>query len=405
MFPMPRPDEIKNVEHIEEPKQKNLKLEDLPKHWQRNPAMLANSLMHIKSYAPHLAGMADVLVPRLPRKIKASQNIKTDYRDKGSYLFTLSTGIDCPWISWDSKDFWNVLALDVDHDNGIQLWEELPPNLRPFLVVDPYSLRSAALFVLKTPILVKRFGQLALGELCQQALADYFEATPLPHCTLTKNPFGLKASMMGNLQRRTPFIKSHIIWELMKESPLVFHTLEGCKGIELRDILNHFGDDIELTRPKRQKPEKVIFINRGDPSDLGRNCHLFDVLRSWCYDNKVQEVAEIMEEARNLNEGGLPESELRSISKSISKFMRTRYKPTTKRKVMKLSPALSEPEKQKISAHRTNAIRSENVDHKIDQAIRHWSSSEPITQRSLADASGVGIATIKRRWKGLNLTP
>lgn len=197
-----------------------------------------------------------------------------------------------------------------------------------------------------------------------------------------------------------------MVWEMMKESPLVFHTLEGCKGIELKDIIAHFGDDIELTRPKRQKPEKVLFINRGEASDLGRNCNLFDRLRCWCYDNKVQEFSEIMEEARALNEGGLSESELRSISKSISKFMRTRYKPTTKkRKVMKLSASLSEPEKQKISAHRTNAIRSENVDHKIDQAIRHWSSSEPITQRSLADASGVGIATIKRRWKGLNLTP
>jgi len=393
------------MEHIEEPKQKNsLKLEDLPAHHRRNPAMVCNALMHIKEYAPHLSHMADILVPRLPRKVKASQNIKTDYKDKGSYFFTLTNGIDCPWISWDSADFWNVLALDVDHDNGIQLWEELPENIRPFLVVDPYSLRSAALFVLKTPILVKRFGQLALAELCQQSLADYFEATPLPHCTLTKNPFGLKSSLMGNLQRRSPFIRSHMVWEMMKESPLVFHTLEGCKGIELKDIIAHFGDDIELTRPKRQKPEKVLFINRGEASDLGRNCNLFDRLRCWCYDNKVQEFSEIMEEARALNEGGLSESELRSISKSISKFMRTRYKPTTKkRKVMKLSASLSEPEKQKISAHRTNAIRSENVDHKIDQAIRHWSSSEPITQKGLSEASGVSLKTIKRRWKGLNL--
>jgi len=392
------------VEPIDDLEPKNaLKLEDLPKHWQRNPAMLANSLMHIKSYAPHLSGMADVLVPRLPRKIKASQNIKTDYRDKGSYLFTLITGIDCPWISWDSADFWNVLSLDVDHDSGVELWEELPEHLRPFLVVDPYSLRSAALFVLKTPILVKRFGQLALGELCQQALSDYFRATPLPHCTLTKNPFGLKSSMQGNLQRRSMRPTGGIVWELMKESPLVFHTLEGCKGIELKDIIAHFGDDIELTQPKRQKPEKVLFINRGEASDLGRNCNLFDRLRCWCYDNKVQEFSEIMEEARALNEGGLSESELRSISKSISKFMRTRYKPTTKRKVMKLSASLSEPEKQKISAHRTNAIRSENVDHKIDQAIRHWSSSEPITQKGLSEASGVSLKTIKRRWKGLNL--
>jgi len=392
------------MEHLED--DKRLKIEDLPKHHQRNPMMVCNALMAVKSYAPHMSAIADILVPRLPRKVKASQNIKTDYKDKGSYLFTLTEGIDCPWISWDSADFWNVLALDVDHDEGIQLWEELPPNLRPFLVVDPYSLRSAALFVLKTPVLTKRFGQLALAELAQQALADFFKATPLPHCTLTKNPFGLKASMQGNLQRRSMRPTGGIIWEMMKDSPLVFHTLEGCNGIELRDIIHHFGDDIELTKPARPRPEKVLFINRGEASDLGRNCNLFDVLRAYCYDNKIENFAEIYMEAQNLNGDGLPDSELRSIAKSISKFMRTKYRPNTKkRKVMKLSPALSEPEKQKISAHRTNAIRSENVDHKIHQAIRHWSSSEPITQRSLADASGVGIATIKRRWKSLNLTP
>jgi len=394
------------VEHIDETKQKNsLKLEDLPSHHRRNPAMVCNALMHVKEYAPHLSHMADILVPRLPRKVKASQNIKTDYKDKGSYFFTLTNGIDCPWISWDSKDFWNVLALDVDHQDGLTLWEELPENIRPFLVVDPYSLRSAALFVLKTPILTTRFGQLALGELAHQAMADYFRATPLPCHTLTKNPFGLKSSLMGNLKRRTAKPQGGILWDMFKDSPLVFHTLVGSSGIELKDIIAHFGDDIELTKPSRPRPEKVLFINRGEASDLGRNCNLFDRLRCWCYDNKVQEFSEIMEEARALNEGGLSESELKSISRSISKFMRTRYRPSTKRKVMKLSASLDTKSKQKLSAMRTHDVHRDNTDHKISQALRHWPAGEPITQSTLAHASGVSLRTIKRRWPTLNLTP
>lgn len=246
---------------------------------------------------------------------------------------------------------------------------------------------------------------MALGELAHQAMADYFRATPLPCHTLTKNPFGLKSSLMGNLKRRTAKPQGGILWDMFKDSPLVFHTLVGSSGIELKDIIQHFGDDIELTQPKRQKPEKVIFINRGEPSDLGRNCNLFDTLRAWCYDNRVKEFAEIMEEARNLNQGGLSESELKSISRSISKFMRTRYRPSTKRKVMKLSPSLSEKEKQKLSAMRTHDINASNTDHKIQQAIRHWPAGEPITQSTLAHASGVSLRTIKRRWPTLNLTP
>lgn len=397
------------MEHLEQiTDDKRLQFETLPKHWQKNPAMLCNALMHVKAYAQHLSKVADSLIPRLPRKIKCSQNIKTDYKDKGSYFFILSNGIDCPWISWDSNDFWNCIALDVDHDSGIELAESLPASIRPFVVVDPWSLRSACLFFLKTPIAVKQFGQLLLGEIAQAGLAQYFNATPLPHMTLTKNPFGLKSSLLGNMQRRSfrP-AGGGLMHEMHQDSPLVFHTVEGNPAIELSDVIKFFGDDLENIQTNRKRPEKLIFRNRSEPSELGRNCRLFDVLRGWCYDNKISEFSEIMDEARSLNDGNLSESELKSISRSISKFMRTRYRPSDKpkKKVMKLSASLSEPEKQKLSAMRTNAIRSENVDHKIQQAIRHWSSSEPITQRGLADASGVGIATIKRRWKGLNLTP
>lgn len=379
-----------------------LSFSDLPSHHRRNVSLVCNTLLAAKSAAPEISDIADVIIPKMPRRVKASQNIKTDTPHKCSYFYTLDEAILLPWISFDASDFWNVLALDVDHANGMDLWEELPENLRPFLVIDPYSLRSAALFLLKTPVLCTSVGQLALAELCSRVLASYFNATALPHCSLTKNPFGLKKSLQGVLQRRTAQPLGGDLWEMSQTSPLVFHTLPGSPGIELREILAHFGDDVDAVK----RPKRTTFVERGEPSDLGRNCRLFDILRAFCYDNGLKEVDEIMAEAIALNENGLPESELRSISVSISKFMKTRYRPrdSVNRSVMSLAASsLPVKSKQKLSAMRTNAVRTENADHKIAQALRHWPSGQPISQSKLAKASGVNLTTIKRRWATLNL--
>jgi hypothetical protein len=395
--------------NIEEAQRRGRELyESLPEWHKRNSCLLVNSLMEAKRVAPHLANLADQIIPRLPRIVKESQSIKTNAPDKGSAFLTLEKAITCPWISWDSNDFWNVLALDIDHADGLDLWEDLPPAVRPTLVIDPWSGRSAALFPLATPVGMAgsmRQGPKILADLCHRLLADHFKATALPHKTLTKNPWGLKEALIGTLQRRTDAPTAVDLWEMMAGSPLIFHTVPGAPKIELRDVLDALADTIEEVSPPRRRRK----ITRPEPSDLGRNCHLFDVVRFWAYDTNTSDMERIYMKAQEENQGELPFKEVAGIAKSISRFMASRYRPKSRledrRGVMGLEGSgLATQQKQKLSAHRTNDIKTDNTDHKIRQALKHFPPHQKITQQALAKASGVSLRTIKSRWSTIKPT-
>jgi len=392
-------------------KEKTYKEYDNLKEWhKKNPALLVNSYLSIQEKNPELLNLAKNIFPKLPRIVRGSQNLKSINVEHSSHIFPLSQACDLPWISFDSRDFRNVLLLDIDHDEGLELWEELPENIKPHLVIDPWSGRSAGIFFLKTPILTKGQKQNFFGNMCLQMLADYFKATPLPHGSLTKNPFGRSENVIGTLSRRTPVPTTGIIWEAFQqaENGLCWHTVQGCPEIELRDIVAHFSADyIDYTA----KPTKKQFSKkRGEPSVIGWNCYLFDVVRFWSYDNNETNLENILTKTQEENqkmEKPLPQSDLKSISRSIHKFMTTRYHPKTKedtvnRGIMGLAgSSLTQKEKQKLAALRSADIKSDDTQHKIKQAIRLLPEGRKPTQKAISEASGIPLRTIKRYWKNV----
>lgn len=179
--------------------------ESLPEWHRQNPALLANSLMEAKETAPHLAGLADSLLPKMPRIIRASQNLRAINIENASHLFTLESAISLPWISFDAKQSRNCLLFDIDHADALDLVEELPASIRPTLIFDPYSGRSHGVLPLNSPVL--RGGKLSceiLADLAHQLLAKHLKATSLPVGSLIKNPFGKASELVGVLPRRTP---------------------------------------------------------------------------------------------------------------------------------------------------------------------------------------------------------
>lgn len=384
--------------------------ENLSRWHKKNPSLLVNSYLSIQEKNPELLKLAKNLFPKMPRIVRGSQNLKSINVEHSSHIFPLNQACDLPWISFDSRDFRNVLLLDIDHDSGLELWEELPESIKPHLVIDPYSGRSAGIFVLKTPIQVAGQKQNFFGNMCHQMVADYFKASPLPHGSLTKNPFGRASNVIGQLARRSPSPTGGIMWEAHQEANtgLIWHTVQGCPEIELRDIVAHFADDyIDYTA----KPTKRQFSKkRGEPSVIGWNCYLFDIVRFWSYDNnetRLEAIQQKTQEENNMLDKPLPQSDTKSISRSIHKFMVTRYRPRTKedtinRGVMNLhSSNLDIKKKQKLAALRSSDIKLDNSDHKIRLALKHWPDGKKCTQKALADASGVSLKTIKRRWSTL----
>lgn len=67
----------------------------------------------------------------------------------------------------------------------------------------------------------------------------------------------------------------------------------------MRDIIAFLADEYEDIAPKSTKR---IFKHRGEPSALGRNCALFDMVRFWAYDENQKDTGEIMKKAQELNQ-------------------------------------------------------------------------------------------------------
>lgn len=346
------------------------------------------------------------LMLRTPAWVPFSNNIKTESNYVSTDYEPRSDAINQPWVSFDAERWWNVLALDIDHSDWLDPWLSLPRCCRPHIVADPWSGRAAGLYVLRGPIFMDDPRQVKYARHVQRLAAQVFNATPLPHRTLTKNPWGVKFNLDSPLQRRTAEPSSGLLWDAYNDSKttLCWSTLTGSPTVSLHDLFDcdqfrRAADDLTTDTPRRRRPAE-----RPEPSGLGRNCNLFDRLRFHAYDTGENNFEPLMREAERMNNGGLPESELRAIARSVSKFMSTRYRPAEQvnRGVMNLENIrIPLQAKQRLSAHRTNSVKADNTDHKLRQAIQHWPDGKKFTQSALARAAGVSERTVRARWSAL----
>jgi hypothetical protein len=379
----------------------------LPYWHSRDPALLFDAVKQAREVAPHLETLITSFLPRMPRLVQASWSMKTAFPSSGTAL--LSLAISAPWMSFDAAGVRNVLLLDIDHSSGVDLALELPARIRPHIVVDPWSGRSAGILVLKSAVLTasgSRAGPRFLADIAHQLIANHFRATPLSHGSLAKNPFGLTDSLSGDLLRRTRVPSSPIQWEAWKASGtrLIWHTVVGAHSVELRDILAVLGDD-DAPRPRTSKKKY-----HGPPSQFGRNCELFDLVRVWAYDQSAKDEIAIRSKANELNAGfasPLPVKEVETIAKSIARYMQKKYRQhkSTDEGVMNLQGTqFTLRQKQHLSAVRTNDIRQENTDRAIRDTIKSWPIDKKMTQAALAVAARVSKKSVKRRWRTLAKT-
>ena len=106
----------------------------LPPWHRRDQSLIFDAIRTVKENAPHLAPLIASLLPRMPRLVRASYDLKTS--SPSSHMATIASVISAPWISFDSSVARNVLLLDIDHPDGLDLAQELPSRIRPHIVSD-----------------------------------------------------------------------------------------------------------------------------------------------------------------------------------------------------------------------------------------------------------------------------
>ena len=395
--------------------------------------------------APHLKAVIASLLPFMPKFLRASCNLRTCSSQTWSGEYPLHEAINQPWLQINHEKGTQALLFDIDHDEGLERILAMPDSIRPHLVQDPLTLRSHAILVLKTPVPTRgREAPKRLLWLLQQLMSAYLEATPLPHTALVKNPLGLGALMdgvpcrwveiaepgmkgwcrtlAGNMRVPSPgraglplLYEAHNrkggpgLWGL----GLAWHTTPGALGIEMREAVGWLKDQgVEVRKFVPPQARKGI-IEPDLDSAPGRNCAIFDAARFYAYAHYWKDNYDLMGFACEANyalSDPLGEKELSRIVGSIEKWMRRHWrhrkphkdadenKPGIRKGIMGLDEtSLTLKEKQVLSADRTSALCRNRTDRKLREAVMGLGPT--FTQKALAEASGVSLRTVKRRWK------
>jgi hypothetical protein len=390
--------------------------------------------------APLLLDIARQIVPRLPRRVLASRNLRAVGAIPTSAPIFMEEAVNMPWIDLNGHDILNALKFDIDHDEAPELVDELDRRFglpRPILVLDPYSGRAHAIYLLRTPVMTNngaRFGPQILADVASRLLAAALRATRMPQVSLVKNPLGLRAALDGErlLQNVHPTVRNswerehasseHALRQMPlnlvrhahedSDSPLMWATLRGQGHIfELWEIVaalaDEYGDVASRAARRRSR-------NRGHPSEVGRNCALFDLVRWWAYDRNEKDLSAVFHEAERVNRSfrePLPWSEVSATARSITRFMNCRFQPRAQGAVRRgrdrnTGANLSMVDRQALAGRVSAAARWATTEAKIAAAVAALQASGcRLTQNAIATESGVGINTVARHQQRSHNTP
>jgi hypothetical protein len=354
--------------------------------------------------APHLTALADFLLAAAPKRPLASQTIRAigvAYRDAAA--LALADAITSPWMSWDTQNIRNVIAVDVDHAEGLERAQELADCFglpRPTLVICPWSGRSHAIWRLATPVLTGERARAKPRALCHRAgrlLADALGGTLMPPRALPKSPWGLLKDLVGQRLRRTQTPAMPMLWHAYEaaNTGLMWHTIPGeFRPLGLLEVIKALTDpDDEQTPRIAYGKADVMPKAMPEASTGGRNCSLFDAVRYWAYRHHETDPTAILIEAERVNAtfcARLPAWEVRATAKSIAKFMVKHYRPTRMPRTI--------ADRNAATAKQAGAARIVATDAKIVAAIETIKiAGELLTYAAIAKLAGVGIRTLKRR--------
>lgn len=341
----------------------------------------------------------------------ASQNIRTHAPIPCAGPLPLDEAITCGWIAVNSERRVLALCIDIDHADGPELVARLPSGCpKPMLVICPWSGRAHAILPLVLPVHTgpgARPKPISLASYALRLLAAALRGTPLPFTSLVKCPTALVQNLTGQRMLRGPRPAKPAVWSAYVASgtDLMWITQPGDGPAELWNVVNALADEYggQVSSPRRRA---VWRSDRGEPSAYGRNCQLFDEVRKWAYNHRERTFECILREALDRNARfpvPLPASEIGSIARSITKFMRGRYKPRygngRRGRDRKLNRDLSTRERQALAGRQSALQRKAANDDRLLVAMTALrAAGEKVTQRAVAERVGLSERAVRSRW-------
>lgn len=248
----------------------------------------------------------DLFRDRLPRRPYA-----TDYLDAGIRPLPATVAVGKRHIQPNPPCVQHWLVFDVDRPDAALRWEDADLPAPTWIARNPENGHAHLAYGLSAPVVTSDAGRAAplrLAAAIQAAYTANLDADVAYSGLICKNPL-------------------HPSWEVL------WH----CRGEVDLYTLGDLSDYVDLSqwRDRRRKLPKAA---------LGRNCYLFDQLRTWAYKavrgywkpggyDEWQAAVKAKAGAYNVFETPLPAKEVGHIAKSIGKWVWQHFTPAEFRAV------------------------------------------------------------------------
>lgn len=359
------------------------------------------SLQIHQNHARNLADSSSIIhfLANLPPKPYCSDDLRR------LNIRPVKTALKCAYIQ--PNDPFNTRCVVFDMDLGAESFfqhEEKGTATPNIIVQNPENLNCHYIYLLKNPVWTKNTGRQA-----PQAYLNAIKIAMTAQLGADSRYSGLICKNPLNRQWRASELHNHP------------HTLD-----DLAKHLDLSQPSIERDRAKAEKGLANAVIN-------GRNDHLFTTLRLFSYE-RIGRYFELIpaigsskaaamwanaieKEAIRINTdfpSVLPPNEVKSIAKSVSKWVWEHYQTGERVQRGKMgfgetrhnfnfnAPMLPEEERrrrQSLSAELTNKHRKESTELKIKQAIeRLKANGEKINKSKVAKITGLAREVISRNY-------
>ncbi len=290
-----------------------------------------------------------------------------------SYKMPKQDAIKHPWLQVNRNGFVEWLVIDIDEPGAAHFWEDVEAPAPNFVVINPENQHAQYYYHLEVPVY----------SWYKQRRTKAYRYLKAVYDGLVRLLKGDKSCGLHGL-RKNPIHKKWLRHDLHQAS---YSLGELAEYVELFSGIGSLNEEID--------------------DELRRNCSLFNAGRRWAYkhinvartSNYNYWYLEVLNTVRVFNKFNipLPESEVRSIAKSIAVYVKYKYSGCQRafRDREKHSDGMTTHQKQVLAAKETNRIRTSNTLQKIKSVIQKLKDlGHKITIAAISKKTGLHRNTI-----------
>lgn len=378
---------------------------DLAWQHRERPHLAATALGEAVRTAPHLATLARVVVPRMPRRLLASSSLHTAAAASG--LVLLDDAIAAQHIAVRTPTHAHAVVVDCDHDEWADLLAELRGHGVPaetWTAPDPWTGRAHVVWWLRDPVCLTERGRAAprrllddVTRLLTVALRGDLAFTGL----LTKNPFA-----PGKAPTRYGAPALPALWEAHQATaPGLRHAVIAPAPAlhdlrTLRRALLRWQEATGTPTPGRRRPAAPA------PDSL-RGRRLFDTARYRVYARwplDAAEVADVVTAAAAELGSPITPRQAAGMARRMHAWCSRHLAgcPINRGRDRLAGTGLDLRERQAIAGRRTaEQRRTASAEAARAAVARLAAEGQPVTQVAVAKAADLSERTVRRLWPTL----